>query len=183
MVGALAAAVVFLAVLTLINLALLFAVIRKLRGMDHGAVAVADQLPTVGQPVGAFDVPALDGSTLTDADIAGLDDADALVACVMTGCEPCAKFVESLQDGSPAGFNRTFFFISGDPRSDATAALVAELSGLGRVAMMAPDGPVGAALGGVGGFPTVLRVSDGAVAAAGRKLDDVFAEAPVPAAR
>jgi hypothetical protein len=49
--------------------------------------------------------------------------------------------------------------------------------------MMALDGPVGPAFGGVGGFPTVLRVSDGAVAAAGRRLDEVFAAVPVATAR
>jgi hypothetical protein len=192
MVGALAAAVAFLTVLTLINLALLFAVIRRLRGVEHGAGAPADQLPAVGQRVGAFEVPALDGSVLTAADVAGTggthgpdsaDSADRLVACVMTGCEPCATFIASLQDGSPAGFDRTFFFITGDPRAEATAALVAELSGLGRVAMMPEDGSVGPALGGVQSFPTVLRITDGRVAAAGRKLDEVFAKVPVPVGR
>jgi hypothetical protein len=183
MVGALAAAVVFLTVLTLINLTLLFAVIRKLRGMQHGTGAPAEQLPAVGLRVGAFEAPALDGSVLTMADVAGADGADVLVACVMTGCEPCARFIASLQDGSPAGFDRTFFFITGDPRSEATAELAAELAGLGRVAMMPEDGPVGPAFGGVHSFPTVLRVADGVVAASGRKLDEVFAKVPASASR
>src|SRR4051794_33256143 len=106
MLGALAAAVVLLTVLTLINLALLFAVIRRLRGMEHGHGAgdPADQLPAVGQRVGAFEATALDGSVLTAADVVGTvagtggaddtdgtESADTLVACVMTGCEPCAK--------------------------------------------------------------------------------------------
>ena len=180
MVGALAAAVVFLTVLTLINLALLFAVIRKLRGMEHDG-APADQLPDVGLRVGAFEVPALDGSLLTTADVAGSDGADTLVACVMTGCQPCAKFIATLQDGSPAGFDRTFFFINGDPKSEATAELVAELAGLGRVAMMPEEGAVGSAFGGVNSFPTVVRVADGEVAAAGRTLDGVFAKVPAAA--
>lgn len=183
MLGVLAAAVAFLTVLTLINLALLFAVIRKLRGMDHGAGAPADQLPAVGLPIGAFEVPALDGTVVATADLAGADGEDTLVACVMTGCEPCAKFIGTLHDGSPAGYDRTFFFVNGDPAAEATATLVAELSGLGRVAMMAPDGPVGAAFGGVTSFPTVMRVADGAVAAAGRGLDGVFAKVPVSASR
>lgn len=180
MLGALAAAVVLLTVLTLVNLALLFAVIRKLRGVVSGTAAPENPLPAVGYRIGAFEVPALDGTVLTTADVTAGGTADTLVACVMTGCEPCAKFIATLQDGSPAGYDRTFFFINGDPRSEATAELIAELTGLGRIAMMPDDG---AAFGGVTSFPTVMRIADGAVAAAGHTLTDVFAKVPVSAAR
>lgn len=185
MLGTLAAAVIVLTILTLINIALLFAVIRRLRGVEQrGAGPVVDPLPAVGLRVGEFQAPALDGSVLTSAEVAGTaDGADRLVAFVMTGCEPCAKFVAKLRDGSPAGFDRTFFFITGDPRTEATAALVAELNDLGRVAMLAEEGPVGPAVGGIGSYPTVLRINDGVVAAAGHQLDEVFPGVPVPAAR
>ncbi|NUR62930.1 MAG: hypothetical protein HOV87_30395 [Catenulispora sp.] len=186
MLGTLAAVVALLTVLTLINIALLFAVIRRLRGVEqqHGAGSLADQLPAVGHRVAEFEASALDGSVLTSAEVTGTTDgADRLVAFVMTGCGPCTQFISTLQDGSPAGFDRTFFFITGDPRTEDTAALVAELSDLGRVAMLAEEGPVGPAVGGIGSYPTVLRISDGVVAAAGRKLDEVFPGVPVPAGR
>jgi hypothetical protein len=167
-----------LAALTILNLILLLAVIRRLRLIDTRAEEVPVlSLPRAGVEVSAFSVPDVDGVVLSRHDAAG---ESVLVAFVMVGCEPCHDLVEVMRGDARIDPDRTIVFVASDKPSTAAIKLAALVRDLGRTAMIETDGAVTAAFGGIVGFPAVLRIANGRVVSAGRVLPDVMPDVARP---
>jgi hypothetical protein len=160
---------VVLACVTGTNLLLLFAVVRRLRGIEAG-VNPPDPLPAAGFRIGEFRTGSTEGVSAMLDDLAG---GPHLIAFVMPACQPCHTVLTSLRTDNGFDPARTLVLISGDSADSATRAVITLADGLGRTAVIDPDGQVAAAFGGIDSFPTLLSVRDGRVAASGRTLDDV----------
>ncbi|MGY0235090.1 TlpA family protein disulfide reductase [Longispora urticae] len=145
----LAAAVLILAAIVLLNLVLTFAVIRRLRdGATAGPAA-----PGVGDPVPTFATTMTDGATLTHRDLLV---GPATVVFALPGCAPCTRTLAALPGAEP-----TFVFVMGEPGGE-TEAVLAKVPFFARAGVTPMDGPVGRAFG-VALFPTTLRVADGVI--------------------
>lgn len=161
-----------LAVLALANLLLLLGVAARLR-LLHTAVrtrAPGDRLPEVGRAIRAFEVAATSGAPLTDGAFAA---GTTIVGFFTTGCRKCARIRAALLETPPA--HPTVLMINGDPGDVETLAMGAPLVDVGRIAYFEDLGVARAF--GVLSYPTLLRIEDGRIAAAGRALEDVGAAA------
>ncbi|MFI9328326.1 hypothetical protein ACIGZJ_12380 [Kitasatospora sp. NPDC052868] len=152
------------------NLVLTFAVIRRLRTLEEGGTGAPDALPAVGTAVAEFSAVTTYGEELTAADVAA---GDAFAGFVMVGCTPCGTLIESLAGGAATGAADPLFFVVGDPENPETRRMTAALDAVGRVAVVAEKSSATAAFGQVGAFPTLLRLKDGVITAAGHDLADV----------
>ena len=202
-------AVVVALALSVFNLTLIFAVVRRLRdapapasahGSDghhphgpaghdtagHGAgghgsepLPIGSVLPAgialepgtpvqavaVGERVGAFRVAALDGTVLTQADVAA---GDSTVIFLSASCSACEQVQEDLERRQDTFGGSLIVFVIG--REKQVAAIGARLPAA-RVAPCALGDDVSMAFGGVDGYPRVMRVTDGVIAAGGFNLD------------
>jgi hypothetical protein len=161
-----------LAVLALANLFLLLGVAARLR-LLHRAARVRpplDRLPEVGRAIRAFEVEGTSGDLLTDRAFAA---GTTIVGFFATGCRKCARLRAALVETPPV--HPTVVMINGDPGDAETLAMGAPLVDIGRIAYFEDLGVARAF--GVLGYPTLLRVEDGRIAAVGRALEDVGAAA------
>ncbi|AEV87843.1 hypothetical protein ACWT_6830 [Actinoplanes sp. SE50] len=158
-----AVALALVGAVTVLNLFLLTAVMRRLRAHEAAHAPAALALPEPGHRIGAFRTTTPDA--LSEEDLA----EPAVVLFVMPGCAPCHELLDAVPD---AGFDpaRTFVLVAGDAALAPTRELAALVRPLGRVAVIDPDGPVTAAFGGIRGYPTVVHVAAGRVVAADRRL-------------
>ncbi|MGW4891990.1 hypothetical protein ACWEQL_06935 [Kitasatospora sp. NPDC004240] len=170
MLTALIALAVVLGIATAANLVLTFAVIRRLRALEEGGTGAPAALPAVGTPVGEFSAVTISGQEVTRADVTA---GDAFAGFVMVGCTPCGALLESLAAGAATGSDDPLFFVVGDPENPETRRMTATLAPVGRVAVVAEKSPATAAFGHISAFPTLLRIEDGLIAAAGHDLDEV----------
>ncbi|MEE6261320.1 TlpA family protein disulfide reductase [Plantactinospora sonchi] len=154
----LAAIVVFVGVLCVLDLILTVGVIKRLREhteilsrqntMDSAGIAVGEQ-------VGEFAVPTVEG------DLVGRDSltGETLVGFFSPGCKPCQerlpKFVEYAR-AMPGGRDRVLATAVGS--AESTAEFVAALTPVARVVVETADGPVGAAFR-IQALPSVLMVA------------------------
>src|SRR5690349_6073246 len=139
-----AAALAVVSALCLFNLFLLTAVIRRLRAHEAQHAPVDLPLPAVGRTVGPFATTEPDA--VSDRDLV----EPAVVLFVMPNCSPCHELIGS---APAAGLDpgRTFVFVAGDPADPATGEVVSAVRPLGRVSVVAPEGAVAAAFGGITG--------------------------------
>lgn len=136
------------------------------------------KLPAVGTQIGAFRIDDADGSAITEADLA---EGVRHIGFLLVGCRPCKEQIAALRAGDgPDPAHTILFVIADDPSTPHAAALVEAVRDLGRVALMSRRNPVAPAVGGIEGFPTLLRVESGVIAAAGRKWVQT-ADAPAAA--
>jgi cytochrome oxidase Cu insertion factor (SCO1/SenC/PrrC family) len=177
----LAVAVVLVGVLTLLNLVLVFGVIRRLR--EHTALlSTRAEMPELMRPAGEhadeFAATTVDGDPVSRDLLAGR----TLVAYLSTNCAPCRKrlpeFV-SVAEGFPGGRSQVLAVVSSSGPDDPAAAEYAErLAGVARVVVEPGLGPVSTAFG-VSGFPAFAVVEEqGRIAASNVDL----AELAVPSA-
>jgi hypothetical protein len=171
----LAALVGALTLLTGFNVALLFAVLRRLREIENrGAPAPAQVTPAAGTRVGPWSAALTNGAAVTDVDLG----PDAVVLFLSPGCGPCARLVGQVAD-DPA-------VLGGGP---ALAVVVGDVPGAHTYADVLPHhlplayagehDPIVTAFGGVDAFPTVVVVRGGVVRASSHDLHAVDAPAPV----
>ncbi|WP_406208087.1 hypothetical protein OH807_36110 [Kitasatospora sp. NBC_01560] len=171
MLTALTAAAVVLGIAVAANLVLTFAIIRRLRALEEGGTGGApDALPAVGTAVAEFAAVTTSGVEVTAADVAV---GEAFAGFVMVGCTPCGTLIDSLAGGAVTGADDPLFFVVGDPDDPETRRMSALLGPVGRVAVVAEKSAATAAFGQVSAFPTLLRIKDGVIAAAGHDLADV----------
>jgi hypothetical protein len=168
-----------------VNIMLLLKVIRRIRALEARLWPRREKmLPAVGTRVGAFQTRAADGSVITDADIT---EGVHYVAFVLVGCAVCKERIVAMRaSGRFDPMHTTLFVVADDPSTEDAASVAEEIRDLGTVALMSRQNPVLPAVGGVRGFPTLLRVESGVVAAAGTKWAEIaqtaeMADAPVPA--
>jgi len=193
-------AVVVALALAVFNLTLTFAVVRKLRDapasghdpdghhptgtgreghsraepLSVGSVLPAGvalepgtpvQAAAVGEQVGPFRVAALDGTFLTQADVA---TGDSTIVFLSASCSACEQVQEDLERRQHTFDRPLIVFVIG--REKQAAAIGARLPAA-RVAQCALGDDVATAFGGVDGYPRVMRVTDGVIAAGGFNLD------------
>lgn len=172
MTTTLSAGVVLALVLTVLNLVLTFAVIRKLR--DGAGTSTSVHNPSAGLPrpglrIGEFAAETTDGAEVTERDLLG---DRKLVAFVSPTCEPCKDVVAEIAlPGRPLAMP-LHAFVVGDGGAE-TMSVVATLRSHGTVAVIDAGHAAARAFGGVDGYPTLMLVEGGVVAASGRKLAEV----------
>jgi hypothetical protein len=166
------AATVVLAAVSVVNLLLISAIIRKLRDREP-AEQDRDALPVIGAEVGQFMVAADDGETITDSTVAG----HALVAFVSPNCPPCQRLAGELAKRATELPDPTIAFVIDDGDQERLRRYADSLAPAVRVAVVESQGGPAEAFGFGGATPTLIRVRDGVVAAAGHDLDSVLAGA------
>ncbi|MFC7550088.1 hypothetical protein [Plantactinospora sp. GCM10030261] len=172
----LAAAVAVLTALVLLNLALTLAMMRRLREVStmhatHGNSG-SPALPAPGHPVSALPPSAKAVGDLAPPDVSG---GSHLVAVISPTCPPCQDLADQIAGWGPDG-PIDLVLLVGEADQPEVAGLIAGLRGLAPVVTVLGDDLE--AGWGVTGFPALLRVTDGSVAAAGHRLSDLGERAP-----
>jgi peroxiredoxin len=166
------AALAAVGALCLVNLALLFAVIRKLRLVGERV----DQLPVMGPaallPVGSkapdFSAVTTDGESRSLADLAGFR---SVMGFFSPGCEPCRvqvpEFIEYAR-ALPGGAGHALAVVVGN--GEAATAMAAELGSAAAVVMTQRQDPLIAAFS-VRGMPAFYLIGpDGRIEARGMAI-------------
>lgn len=168
----LAVVVAALAVLVVVNLLLSFALIGRLRVLqemvERGGVMKDPNLPQQGDPVRPFQAVTEEGEQLSDE---ALKAGVSLVGFFTSGCKPCATVRKQLLERPPT--LPFMAFVDGSPQDAETRELADALKKVARVAFTTPSAPPSQAFE-PPGFPTLIRVEDGKVAASGNRLSDVL---------
>jgi hypothetical protein len=160
------------AVLVLFNLVLTFGVIRRLRELQQQPLAQDSGLPAAGTVIAEFEVTTSAGAKITTKDLA---DGSYLVGFFSAWCKPCQRLKTSLLE-NPVG-ERMIAFVDDPAGDEESRVMAAELSAIAAVVIMRDDAVTGA-FNSVS-FPTLVRVTNGVITAAGHRLADI-ARAPVP---
>lgn len=168
MTSALFVAVVFLAIVTFGNILLLFAVMRRLRGLQDLLLPPAI-VPAPGTAIEPFHVEAVDGASLTTDTLAG---GPVLVAVLSTTCPACKGMASDLAALTGPSSAPVVLVVT-DPEHDGSAMLQS-LAGLDRVAVVDREHPALAALGGITAFPTVLAVREGTIISSDTRLEKIL---------
>lgn len=167
----LAAAVVVLALLVVLNLALTLAIIRRLRATEHGGAA---RTGGPREPFDVFTTPAI-GSRIPElelqaesgvpVDTARFVDGGALVAFAAVGCKPChdqiAELRNAVQTRVSRGERALIVVLAPAPESEPPDDFVDAFDGLAPVVV-----DRGARIGqefGIEGYPTYVEFADGRV--------------------
>ena len=159
--------VTVLAVAVGLHLLLTFSLIARVRTLQD-MLAGTRGLPQPGTPVGSFEAATPEGEKLTDALLRG---GTTLVGFFAPGCGPCEKARTELV-ASPPGLP-VLAFVDGTDADPDARTLVASLGQVARVAYAASGDDVYRAFRPVG-FPSLFRIENGQVAAAGHRLGDVL---------
>ncbi len=160
-----------LAVLGVLNLLLTFALIGRIRALQalvEKGMGKDPSLPQPGDLVGRFEVTTPEGEVLSDA---ALRSGVNLVGFFAPNCEPCAAMRAQLLATPPT--LPLVAIVEGSAEDAASRELGTALTRVARVAYANADDSVTKAFRSAG-FPTLIRVENGTVAAAGHKLHDVL---------
>jgi hypothetical protein len=168
--GVLVGAVVLLAVLTLMNIALLLAVVRRLREHETRFATLGsgtgqpEIVAPIGQHVEDFTAESVDGQPV---DRLGLR-APALVGFFSPSCDSCHERIPDFRKAAGDHPGSVLAVVVRDGRDPAP--LVAELDEAATVVVEEPEGPVSTAFS-VRGFPAFALIeADGTVGASGYEL-------------
>lgn len=161
----LAAALVLVTALCLLNLVLTMGVIRRLRAdAGHRSLAPSAAERAVGNSVGEFLATSVTGVAVDH----GRLDGRAVVGFFTPGCRPCAEQLPEFERlARRLGADRVLGVVVGDGAAcDADAA---RLSAVAPVVVERPGGPVSTAFS-VDAFPSLFEVRNGTVVAAGHAV-------------
>jgi len=173
----LAAAVIVVGIVGLLNLVLTFGVIRRLREHTVRFTAIeaghghSDPIMLgAGNTVQPFQAVTEDGVTFTRDGLAGR----TLVSFFSPDCTPCQErmpqFIRYAAE-HPGGRDRVVAVVASD--RDAAGEYAAALTPVARVVIEADQGPLCTAFG-VQGFPAISLIDEsGTVIASGSLLDDI----------
>ncbi|MEV0568896.1 hypothetical protein [Dactylosporangium sp. NPDC050588] len=159
-------------VISVLNLTLTFAIVRRMRdspgtsagaGHGHQRDDHAVSLVAVGSPIGPFRATTPDGVVVTTEHVA----ADSVVAFVSANCETCKQVLEQLEHRQHDLGTLVVFVFGVEADVDAVAARLPAA----RVAMASIGGDVAAAFGGIDSYPRVIRVTGGVIARGGIALE------------
>jgi hypothetical protein len=181
----LTAVVVVVGIVCVLNLLLLFGVIRRLKEHDQAiakiplgttASAPADSMRAPGSEVDEFTAVSTDDLPVTKEALTG----ETLVGFFSVSCPPCVegapKFAAHAA-GVPGGKDSVLTVVVADGDEDP-AQMVATLSDGARVVVEGYEGPMATAFG-VTAFPTYAVVASGKITATA--LDFTTLPVPVPA--
>lgn len=171
----LAAAVIVVGLLCLLDLVLTYGVIRRLREHTerlnelHAGTAPTGGVP-VGEVVGEFAATTTEGEPVSRELLTG----PTLVGFFSPGCEPCAaelpRFVEHAES-MPDGARQVLAMVDGD--ADVATEYTGRLSPVARVVLEGHGGALGTAFA-VTGYPALYVVGgDGTVLATGYAMSDL----------
>ncbi|MEV0040352.1 hypothetical protein [Streptomyces sp. NPDC050804] len=168
-----------LGLLCILNLVFTYGVIIRLR--EHSQLLAEGHGQDVSDPTGnrprpmgdepsEFSAVTLDGETVSRDSLTG----PAVIAFLSPGCVPCEKATPeflSYAGTVPEGRDRVTVVISGFPPEATKYA--AQFTGVGRVIVEEPDGPVQSAFA-VNGFPAFAGLDvDGAITVSSRRVADL----------
>ncbi|MBB5874262.1 thiol-disulfide isomerase/thioredoxin [Allocatelliglobosispora scoriae] len=167
--------------ISLLNLLLVFGVVRRLR--EHTALlakmptgpTAGDLILPAGAQIGSFSAVTTAGDAVSTTSFRD----GTLVGFFSPGCAPCRERLPEFvaYAAELGGADRVFAVVVSDVASEATET-IDQLAGVARVVLEKDEGPVAAAFG-VKGFPAVGLVNaDGTVVASGSMLSGL----PRPAA-
>ena len=170
-----AAAVAFVGVVSVLNLALSFGVVRRLREHERVLAKLPMDLVgaggalvgAIGSPIADFEAPILGGGTLTPAWFTG----ETLVGFFTPGCRPCTEQLPGFLEAAravPAGPAGVVAVVVGEPSAATTAhggSVIEELAQVATVVVQGRGGPMVSAFD-VRGYPAFCTVgADGNVGA------------------
>lgn len=174
MTQVLLAAVILLGIAVAADLALTFAVVRRLAAVEDAAASAGPAVPErppypdQGFRVGDFTARLLDGS---EVDRSVLADTFATVLFLLPHCEPCKKLIASIRGGvEPAG-SPVVAFVIGAADSPDVHEVAASLPAGVRVGAVSDRGSVATAFGVGGSYPVMLRLDDAVVVGAGTRYE------------
>lgn len=165
MTGVLVTAVVLLAVLTLLNIALLLAVVRRLRehetrlsslgtAVAAGGSLVPEVMAPVGHRISEFTAESVDGRLVDRATL----ETPALVGFFSPSCDSCHERVPDFRKAAGDHVGSALAVVVRDDKDPAE--LIADLDGSATVVVEEPEGPLSAAFA-VRGFPAFALVGAG----------------------
>ncbi len=163
--------VAVLAILVVFNLMLSFALIRRIRVLQEVVEQTPKRdpaLPKLGAAVGKFQVTTPEGESVSDE---SLKSGVSLVAFFTPNCLPCATAKAQLLESPPAF--PFVAFVEGHPGDEEAGALAASLKRIARVVFTADDDAPHRAFK-PAGYPTLIRVEHGTIAASGHVVADVL---------
>lgn len=146
----------------------LIARIRTLQEMVEGQSNRDLELPAAGAAIGAFAAVTSAGEAISDAELR--DGAPTLVGFFTPNCKACEQEKAALLAQPPT--LPLLAFVDGSPEDPEAVSLIAALGKIGRAAftheaaMTAFHNPTG--------FPTLYRIEQGAIAAAGHRVREVM---------
>jgi hypothetical protein len=163
--------VAVLAVITALHVLVTFGLIARFRAyQDSTALVPRDpDLPAPGDVVQPFDVTSAAGARLSAETLAS---GSTLVAFLTPHCGPCEQARAQLVSDPPA--LPVVAFINGSADDAACTQIGAALAAVAQVAYTTGRDAVARAFR-QAGYPTFIRVENGAVAASSHKLRDVLA--------
>jgi thiol-disulfide isomerase/thioredoxin len=172
--GVLVGAVILLTALTLLNIAMVMAVVRRLREHETriaalaGGAAVAPPLPEIIAPVGHrvedFTAETVDGRRLDRTSL----QSPALVGFFSPSCDSCHERIPDFRKAAADHDGSALAVVVRDGKDPAE--LVADLDGSATIVLEAPEGPLAGAFG-VRGFPAfALLDAEGTIRARGYEL-------------
>jgi hypothetical protein len=164
------ASVALLAVLVVLNLALTLAMVRRLRDLQAGTTP-SPHLPEVGMRPGELLARSADGDGFDAMTFGRQSNGRGLLAVVSPGCASCRQLLDALESFD-ADTARTVVVV-GDGSHPETRGLLEAASRVARSGLVS-ETQLLSCLGPVDAFPTLLRVEDGRVTAAGHRLNDVL---------
>lgn len=163
--------VAVVAALTVLNLLVCFAVIRRLRAVEEAQPGgAADAMPAPGTVVSALAVTTTDGVAVGPEELAG---EEAFVGVLSVGCPACETFAGEVGRGARSLPDGAVLLVAVSSEADARP-IVDKLRTHASVAVVADDGPELAAFGGIDAFPTFMRLEHGVVVAADFRADRVL---------
>lgn len=166
--------------LCLVNLALLFVVVRKIRLLserfDKMPIAAPAALLPVGSKAPEFTAVTTDGQSRSLADLAG---SRSLLGFFSPGCEPCRtqrpKFIEFAEE-MPGGFAQALAVVVGG--EEAAVRFAAEMGEATAVVVSPRRGPLPLQFS-VRGFPAFYLIGpDGRIEASGMSVEPLASAVP-----
>jgi len=151
-----------------LNLLLTLVLVRRVRPLqkliEERGIPDA-MLPRIGRSVAPFRVEMADGSVITDD---ALRTGTTLVGFFLPHCPSCDRMVARMIEEPPPW--PLLAFVEGAPGDPEALAEVEKLAAVGRPGLATDEVQRAVGLSDSAAFPTLVRIDNGVVTAAGRRL-------------
>jgi thiol-disulfide isomerase/thioredoxin len=150
------------------NLLLSLVLVRRVRPLQKliEERGIPDQmLPRIGTSVAPFRVQMADGSVVTDE---AVRTGTTLIGFFLPHCPSCDRMVARMIEEPPPW--PLLAFVEGAPEDPDARAEVEKLAAVGRPGLASAEVERAVGLSDSAAFPTLVRIENGIVTAAGRRL-------------